>query len=62
VCEESDLLKHSSQHGGCPSTQGGTLAEVVFDKLNDRDNHVFILNDDVLGATVRSKYIEMETG
>jgi hypothetical protein len=32
------------------------------DELNDRDDHVCRLCDDILGATVRSEYIEMETG
>jgi hypothetical protein len=41
---------------------GKTSDEFVCDELNDRDDHVYILCYDILGATVRSEYIEMETG
>jgi hypothetical protein len=40
----------------------GSHAGTGSDELNDRGDHVCMQCDDILGATVRSEYIEMETG
>jgi hypothetical protein len=41
---------------------GGWFIGWNIDELNGRDDHVFIQDDDILGATVRSECLEMETG